>query len=128
MQLHAIGYAHRDIKPKNLLMFKKRLYLSDFGLVWNINDQDEHITEAKDCLGTKAIRPPELQPVGDINDVDYRKSDVYLYAKTIWMILHCNNSCLLYTSIFQEHKRNISCIFRRTNKAGRTFKKNIGTQ
>lgn len=111
MQLHAIGYAHRDIKPKNLLMFKKRLYLSDFGLVWNINDQDEHITEAKDCLGPKAIRPPELQSAGDINDVDYRKSDVYLYAKTLWMILYCNNS-----GFFAEYLRNRSEVYIDKNK------------
>ena len=91
-ELHDQGYAHRDIKPKNLLLLEGRLCLSDFGLVWNTNDTDEHITEVNDFLGPQAIRPPELQPVGKIDGVDYRKSDVYLYAKTLWMVLNNNNS------------------------------------
>lgn len=90
-QLHELGYAHRDIKPKNLLVFEGEVCLADFGLIWNIDDADEHITEVNDCLGPQAIRPPELQPVEKIDGIDYRKSDVYLYAKTIWMVLRCNN-------------------------------------
>lgn len=90
-QLHELGYAHRDIKPKNLLIFEGEVCLADFGLVWNIDDTDEHITEVNDRLGPQAIRPPELQPVEKIDGIDYRKSDVYLYAKTVWMVLHCNN-------------------------------------
>lgn len=90
-QLHELGYAHRDIKPKNLLVLEGEVCLADFGLVWNIDDTDEHITEVNDRLGPQAIRPPELQPVEKIDGIDYRKSDVYLYAKTVWMVLHCNN-------------------------------------
>lgn len=89
-ELHDLGYAHRDIKPKNLLLYKNRMYLSDFGLVWNQNSTDEHITEVNDRLGPMAIRPPELQPVKNVIEIDYRKSDVYLFAKTVWMVLRCN--------------------------------------
>ena len=90
-KLHSLGYAHRDIKPSNLLFFKDQLYLADFGLVWNSENTEEHITEVNDRLGPIAIQPPELQFVEDVEGVDYRKSDVYLYAKTLWMILLCNN-------------------------------------
>lgn len=59
-QLHKLGFVHKDIKPKNLLLFDGRLCLSDFGLVRNIADTDEHITEMNEPLGPRAIRPPEL--------------------------------------------------------------------
>lgn len=91
-QIHNLGFAHRDIKPKNLLVWKNDIYLSDFGLVWNINSEDDHITEVNDRLGPQAIRPPELQPVEKVDGVDYRQSDIYLFAKTIWMVLNCNNN------------------------------------
>lgn len=90
-QLHSLGYAHRDIKPNNLLFFKGHVFLADFGLVWNAKDTEDHITEVNDRLGPTVIRPPELQHIEDIESVDYRKSDVYLFAKTLWMILERNS-------------------------------------
>jgi non-specific serine/threonine protein kinase len=87
-QLHERGFAHRDIKPKNLLVFENHLCLSDFGLVWNIEDAVGTITEVNDRLGPQNIRPPEMQMIEAVNGVDYRKSDVYLFAKTIWMVLN----------------------------------------
>lgn len=105
-QLHDCGYAHRDIKPKNLLIYNGQICLSDFGLVWNQNEIDEHITEVNDRLGPVAIRPPELQPVEKIDGVDYRKSDVYLYAKTVWMVLRANNS-----GFPREYRRSLPEIY-----------------
>lgn len=89
-QLHRMGFAHRDIKPGNLLMLEGQLCLSDFGLIWNTNDKDAHITEVNDRIGPQPIRPPELRSIAEVDSVDYRKSDVYLYAKTLWMILKRN--------------------------------------
>ena len=43
-----------------------------------------------DRLGPMAIRPPELQPVEKVDGIDYRASDVYLFAKTVWMIIKSN--------------------------------------
>lgn len=105
-ELHELGFAHRDIKPKNLLILDGELRLSDFGLIWNIDDTDEHITEVNDRLGPQAIRPPELQSVEKIDGIDYRKSDVYLYAKTIWMVINCNNN-----GFSAEYSRNREDIY-----------------
>ena len=86
-QIHKLGFAHRDIKPGNILWYQDRICLSDFGLVWK-KDGDEHITLPFDRLGPILICPPELMSVGNlVEDVDYRKSDVYLYAKTVWIVL-----------------------------------------
>lgn len=102
MELHKLGYAHRDIKPKNLLTIEDRIYLSDFGLVWN-KEFDEQITELNECIGPAAIRPPELRHILDYEDVDYRKSDVYLFAKTLWMVLRSDNYGFKY-EYFRESK------------------------
>lgn len=86
-QLHKKGIAHRDIKPKNLLVYKNKVCLSDFGLVWKIEESEENITDIHDNMGPIAIRPPEMQSIEYLNKIDYTKSDVYLFAKTVWIIL-----------------------------------------
>ena len=60
-QLHERGFAHRDIKPKNLLIFENHLCLSDFGLVWNIEDTVGTITEVNDRLGHKIFVPQKCR-------------------------------------------------------------------
>lgn len=86
-QLHKSGIVHRDIKPQNLLVYKNRVCLSDFGLVRNMDENEEHITDIHDNMGPIAIRPPEMQSIENLDNIDYRKSDVYLFAKTVWIIL-----------------------------------------
>lgn len=86
-ELHSYGYAHRDIKPSNLLLYNGAIHLSDFGLVWNENENSAQITRINDNIGPRDFRPPELCFLHELNHVDYRSSDVFMFAKTIWMML-----------------------------------------
>lgn len=84
-KLHSSGYAHRDIKPGNILLLKGKLLLADLGLMWHQNI--ERLTHSKDKLGPYKIFPPELESIDDGTNVDYTYSDVYLFAKVLWMTL-----------------------------------------
>lgn len=86
--LHEKGYSHRDIKIDNLLILDNQLMLSDFGLIWNIDDS--RITGEDERLGPFYIGPPELEN-RYIDMDDFRPSDVYLFAKVVWMVLKNDN-------------------------------------
>ncbi len=86
-KLHEFGYAHRDIKPANILKYGGEICLSDFGLIWD-NSETSRLTDTGEFLGPYDIRPPEFEGGAQrIENFDYRVSDVYLFAKTMWIIL-----------------------------------------
>lgn len=84
-KLHKRGLKHRDIKPENILIVNGKLSLSDFGLV--CGDNCDCITDSGDIVGPNRIRPPELERIEDRKMIDLTKSDVYLFAKTIWIMI-----------------------------------------
>lgn len=84
-ELHSDNIAHRDIKPDNILIYNNEIYLSDFGLIWI--DGESALTNLPERMGPVKIMPPELESCEDINGCDYRKSDVYLFAKVAWMYI-----------------------------------------
>ena len=87
--LHARGLAHRDIKPENILLLNGKVVLCDFGLVWTFGQ--ERLTDSGDRLGPYKILPPELEEI-DLDVGDYRPSDVYLFAKVLWMYIKKSNA------------------------------------
>lgn len=87
--IHSLGYAHRDIKPDNIMFLDGRLCLTDFGLVWK-EDDTINITDDNDHVGPLLIRPRELETINLNAKIDYRTSDVYLFAKTLWIVLMRN--------------------------------------
>lgn len=84
-EIHGQHMAHRDIKPDNILVLNNQIYLSDYGIVWI--DGEESLTHAEERLGPIKIMPPELDVQEDVRKCDYTKSDVYLFAKVLWMYL-----------------------------------------
>lgn len=86
---HLKKIAHRDIKPENILILNNNLVLSDFGLVWEYGQ--ERITERWEKIGPYKILPPELEGAIGFEAIDYRPSDVYLFAKVLWMIIKEDN-------------------------------------
>lgn len=83
--IHAFGMSHRDIKPDNLLWMDNKVILCDFGLAWH--EDFSHVTDTGEHIGPHRIVPPELQGVLKDANIDYQKSDVYLFAKTVWIII-----------------------------------------
>ncbi|WP_168393876.1 protein kinase [Acinetobacter indicus] len=85
--LHANGYCHRDIKPNNLLFLDNVLYLADFGLVTD-PQETTGITPHGTRMGNYQTIAPEMRKTGkDLETEDYKKSDIYSFGVTIWMIL-----------------------------------------
>lgn len=83
-ELHQRELYHRDIKPDNILFLGDKPYLSDFGLVFN--GVDDRNTDEGESVGPYLIRPPELE-AETAKMTEFSKSDVYLFAKTLWMII-----------------------------------------
>lgn len=88
-KIHKRGLAHRDIKPENILVLNENLVLSDFGLIWDV--KDSRLTEVNDKIGPYKILPPELERIQFDMLLDFRPSDVYLFAKVLWMTLKEDN-------------------------------------
>lgn len=101
--LHQREYAHRDIKPENILIYLGKPCLCDFGLLWGYGEK--RLTYATERIGPISIMPPELDPVVPERDINYTLSDIYLFAKVLWMIIKNNNYG--FTGPYQRNDRNV---------------------
>lgn len=83
--LHKRGIMHRDIKPDNIFFYENQICLGDFGLVWTADA--EPLSVNNEQIGPIKILPPELEDGEKRRDCDYKYSDVYLFAKVLWMYI-----------------------------------------
>ena len=90
--VHDLGVMHRDIKYDNLLWYKNRIALTDFGLLYD-EGTDVHITRFSEGIGAISTRPPELEPFRKTANIDYRLSDAYMFAKTVWICITGKMGC-----------------------------------
>jgi serine/threonine-protein kinase len=80
---HEMGIVHRDVKPSNLLVEGRHVYVVDFGLARAI-DAASSVSLSGVVVGTPAFMPPE-QALGHGDRIDAR-SDVYGLGATLY---HC---------------------------------------
>jgi hypothetical protein len=57
--LHVLGYAHRDLKPPNILLHEGKWKLADFGLVLSIEANTTKLTISHQAAGTQFYGAPE---------------------------------------------------------------------
>lgn len=102
--IHQHDIVHRDIKPDNILIYKNRICLCDFGLVYV---ESEALTQTGEKVGPLKILPPEMDGMWEpIRGYDYKPSDVYLFVKVVWMYIKGD-----YYGFRGEYRRGDSQIY-----------------
>lgn len=81
--LHSKDITHRDIKPDNILIIDNKPVFSDFGLAHF--PKKKKVSAKNEAIGPKWTIAPEMKRISSVSE--FKKADVYSFAKTIWMII-----------------------------------------
>ncbi|EIP9144482.1 protein kinase, partial [Salmonella enterica] len=81
--LHKQKIFHRDIKPDNILIYKNKWHLCDFGIATFPNKQ--RITKEGEKLGSLHFHAPEMLMTSEQSSGE--SADIYSFAKTLWVLL-----------------------------------------
>ena len=79
--VHALGYAHRDIKLSNFLLDQSGVKLIDFGCAVRVEDCDP-----ARFSGTPFFAPPEILVGDDVSVRNPQKYDVYAFGALLYQL------------------------------------------
>jgi hypothetical protein len=84
---HAAGLVHRDVKPANILLSgelgEEGVYLTDFGLVRNVDSEDTRLTRTDQVMATLDYAAPEQLERGQVD----ARTDVYSLGCVLYRML-----------------------------------------
>ena len=105
--IHQEGVAHRDIKPDNLFLLDGKICLADFGLLWTKTSPSISVEGIP--VGPYSIIPPEMESGQRIRGFTYRESDIYLFAKVLWIIIKGRKAGFYGEYYRSNAQMNLSC-------------------
>ncbi|MBX7243688.1 MAG: serine/threonine protein kinase [Bacteroidia bacterium] len=81
--IHSQDITHRDLKPENILIINNKPVISDFGLA-NF-PKKIRLSSLNEKIGPRWTIAPEMKRISSV--AEYKRADIYSFAKTIWIIL-----------------------------------------
>ncbi|WP_174872379.1 protein kinase domain-containing protein [Pectobacterium polaris] len=84
--LHQLKISHRDIKPDNIVIYKNKWYLCDFGIA--TFPGKNKVTNEGERLGSLHFYAPEMLESAEQSSGE--SADIYSFAKTLWVLLSGN--------------------------------------
>ncbi len=84
--IHDKGLLHRDLKPSNILLLnhQRDIKISDFGLSYELNENNEKITEIREKVGAIYFSAPE---VTSLPPNPTKKSDIFSLGKILYFMI-----------------------------------------
>lgn len=102
-EIHTKNYAHRDLKPDNILLDNKNNCLvADFGLCIDLDkDFRDRKTGDEELVGSVLYRAPEFLR-GRLDKTNHRPADIFSLGRMLWSLLTGDEPYCITDLEFQE--------------------------